>query len=465
MSWQEAHGRPSDDDFVQVHIEEEESDELTEHEFDSNVDWDEPMWPDPQDGGPTGGQDNSRTYEEVVQEFIDHFIQYMPKMFGALRPKPIGWSVPGHPLVPCRSSSLSSQSLGYHLHPAVSHLLTGEGKQEGPEPRVKNPPKFKPAPPSLGEKRRPDNLERATGNASMLSAAVPAASPSAQRGATSKAPSATAETIFSPYFDEESVDWGGEDDRTAEEKAEDEEILNRTRENIVAFMQATPEVKKQLRTNAWKRCVDRLWDMRINLEPHFDKPHPGKFQEDLAAGYSFAEAKDLQKQRDRAARHHGSLAHGRGDIRGPTLRTSEKPKKVLMPGFLKAKGEKRAQGRAEKWKTSTSGRATEHQGKVHPSALLERPVFSQPLPPNTVKGSRHPHPEPTTKQGAPFRSSQTSWDWSSWQWSWNSWDYRRAGYRWQADPPRGDLPQGRVNLAHVVLFTNHTYSTYRELIS
>ncbi|CAK9091451.1 unnamed protein product, partial [Durusdinium trenchii] len=75
----EAHGRPSDDDFVQVHIEEEESDELTGHEFGSNVDWDEPMWPDAQDEGPTGGQDNSRTYEEVAQEFIDHFIQYMPK--------------------------------------------------------------------------------------------------------------------------------------------------------------------------------------------------------------------------------------------------------------------------------------------------------------------------------------------------------------------------------------------------
>ena len=246
MSWQEAH----DDDFVQVHIEEEESDELTEHEFDSNVDWDEPMWPDAQDEGHTSGQDNSRTYEEVVQEFIDHFIQHMPKMFGAHRPKPIEWSVPGHPSVPegVRSSSLGSQSLGYRLHPAASHLLTGEGEQEGPGPRVKNPPKCKPAPPSLGEKRRPGNLERATGNASMPSAAVPAASPSTQRGATSKAPSATAETIFSPYFDEESVDWGGEDDRTAEEKAEDEEILNRTRENIVAFMQATPEVKKQLRT-------------------------------------------------------------------------------------------------------------------------------------------------------------------------------------------------------------------------
>ena len=143
--------------------------------------------------------------------------------------------------------------------------------------------------------------------------------------------------------------------------------------------------------NAWKRCVDRLWDMRINLEPHFDKPHPGKFQEDLAAGYSFAEAKDLQKQRDRAARHHGSLAHGRGDIRGPTLRTSEKPKKVLMPGFLKAKGEKRAQRRAEKWKTSTSGRAAEHQGRSPP----QRPAGTASVQPTTPQTQPRAADSPT----------------------------------------------------------------------
>ena len=112
-----------------------------------------------------------------------------------------------------------------------------------------------------------------------------------------------------------------------------------------------------------------------------------------------------------------------------TLRTSEKPKKVLMPGFLKAKGEKRAQRRAEKW----------NQGRSPPQRSAGTASVQPTTPPKHSQGQ--PTSPPRTDhqtRGSPFRSNQTSWDWSSWQWSWNSWDYHRGGYRWQADPPRGD---------------------------
>ena len=84
---------------------------------------------------------------------------------------------------------------------------------------------------------------------------------------------------------------------------------------------------------------------------------------------------------------------GLQDIRGPTqnLRTSEKPKKVLMPSFLKAKGEKRAQRRAEKWKTSTSGRAAEHQGRSPP----QRPAGTASVQPTTPQTQPRAADSPT----------------------------------------------------------------------
>lgn len=71
---------------------------------------------------------------------------------------------------------------------------------------------------------------------------------------------AQTEPIETPVFDPDQVDYGDEaDDRTAEEKQADEDLLQRTQQKMQAFLQAPPEVKAQLRTSSWKRCYQRDW--------------------------------------------------------------------------------------------------------------------------------------------------------------------------------------------------------------
>ena len=59
-------------------------------------------------------------------------------------------------------------------------------------------------------------------------------------------------SLYTPSFTEAEVDWGSDDDRTAEEKAEDEALLEATKQRMQAFLQAPPELRKALRTTLEK---------------------------------------------------------------------------------------------------------------------------------------------------------------------------------------------------------------------
>ena len=160
--------------------------------------------------------------------------------------------------------------------------------------------------------------------------------------------------MHTSYFNESEVDWDGTDeeggdDRTEEEKKDDEVLLQETQNNVEAFLNAPPEQRKQLRSAAWKRCCEKLQSLRVDLDTKpVPQTHPGKFKQDLAEGFSYKEARLMQKGRERAARHQRSLATMEGvtfeDF--PKSWSNQAPARVLRPGFLEEKDRER------KWKKS-----------------------------------------------------------------------------------------------------------------
>ena len=161
-------------------------------------------------------------------------------------------------------------------------------------------------------------------------------------------------SMHTSYFNESEVDWDGTDeeggdDRTEEEKKDDEVLLQETQNNVEAFLNAPPEQRKQLRSAAWKRCCEKLQSLRVDLDTKpVPQTHPGKFEQDLAEGFSYKEARLMQKGRERAARHQRSLATMEGvtfeDF--PKSWSNQAPARVLRPGFLEEKDRER------KWKKS-----------------------------------------------------------------------------------------------------------------
>ena len=121
-------------------------------------------------------------------------------------------------------------------------------------------------------------------------------------------------------------------------------------------MKAPPDLRRALRTQAWKNCCSKLAALRCDFDtPPEPETHAGKFEADLQAGFSYAEAKLLQKARVRAARHHQALAR----MKDSTLEdmpkswmSAEGATEVLTPGFLERKREERNK------KTSLRGTAT-----------------------------------------------------------------------------------------------------------
>ena len=112
--------------------------------------------------------------------------------------------------------------------------------------------------------------------------------------ASNTQPVRSAQSPYTPYFLEEEVGFG--DDRAEEERAEDEKVLEETRKNMQAFLEAPEDVKRQMRTAAWKKCCARLEALRLNLLPAKPKVHKGKFEADLAAGFSRREAARCKRE-------------------------------------------------------------------------------------------------------------------------------------------------------------------------
>ena len=141
-------------------------------------------------------------------------------------------------------------------------------------------------------------------------------------------------------FAEEDVDWGGEeaeageDDRTHEEKEEDELLLARARERMEHFLQASPELKARLRSEAWQRCCDLL--KNLHLDPADVEVPASKKEEDLRAGFTPKEARIREKARERAARHQAGLVRMEGFTEGDLPKSwVEGTQRKLAPGFAR----------------------------------------------------------------------------------------------------------------------------------
>ena len=228
------------------------------------------------------------------------------------------------------------------------------------------PPKGKPAPPPLplAKDVPPGEAESKTGRPSAGEKASPPKPP--QRLERSDCPSKarsssrtgdrSTEEVYTPFFQETEIDWGSDDDRTEAEKKEDEELLRKTQESVLAFLKAPPDLRRALRTQAWKNCCSKLAALRCDFDtPPEPETHAGKFEADLQAGFSYAEAKLLQKARVRAARHHQALARMKGasiEDMPKSWMSAEGATEVLTPGFLERKREERNK------KTSLRGTAT-----------------------------------------------------------------------------------------------------------
>ena len=223
--------------------------------------------------------------------------------------------------------------------------------EQVPEP--KEPPKAlapKPVPPVLMQKtpapkKPPPPLPAA-------SYAMPARAMGLGSGATASSSEGAPPTEVNHFgFDESEVDYGDDDDRTPEEKAEDEELLEKTKTKVEAFLRAPPEMRKTLRSQAWKWCKSKLEELNFEFSTRpLPKMHPGKFEKDLKDGFTYAEAKQRQKGRQRAARHQRALA----EMEGASFEDFPKSwshgysKQVLKPGFLEEKNKERARRKATK---------------------------------------------------------------------------------------------------------------------
>ena len=179
----------------------------------------------------------------------------------------------------------------------------------------KEPPKAlapKPVPPVLMQKtpapkKPPPPLPAAN-------YAMPARAMGLGSGATASSSEGAPPTEVNHFgFDESEVDYGDDDDRTPEDKPEDEELLEKTKTKVEAFLRAPPEMRKTLRSQAWKRCKSKLEELNFEFSTRpLPEMHPGKFEKDLKDGFTYAEAKQRQKGRQRAARHQRALAEMEG---------------------------------------------------------------------------------------------------------------------------------------------------------
>ena len=417
----EAAQDPQDDEFVYVEVDDSAS-EMSWRTWDSDNLWDEPAWGDVPHERSAAGAEDPEALDKAAQLVALEFLALFNKV--AKKQKTLGAPPTMELPEALRQQYLSTPNLGYGVPSAVSQYISSQGHLQKPPPASKGlphmamgvppkgapqifaPPPKKPPPPVPPEKGSSEE----TASAKSKLAPVGAAS----------------DFSTTPFFEESEVDWGGdEDERTEAEKREDAEILRKTKESMEAFLKAPPALKQQLRTNAWKQCCERLRALRLGLEVRDVKPHEGKYEADLAAGFSVAEARYLHKQRERAARHQDHLSRMPGvslEDLPKSWQSEQGPERTLKPGFLKEREEKKSRRRREKWL------ARKHE--EWRSAGSRR--WAQPTTPEKAAPSTPP--------------DQQSWDddsWGKWgqvqapptqghSWRENSWQEHRSqwNYGW-----------------------------------
>ena len=202
-----------------------------------------------------------------------------------------------------REDCTSGESLNYRVHSRAAAWLGDRNppalplvpkKPPPPLPPTAGPPtnvappKGKPAPPPLplakgvphgeaesktgrpaaGEKasppKPPQRLERSDGPSKAQS--------------SSRTGDRSTEEVYTPFFQETEIDWGSDDDRTEAEKKEDEELFRKTQESVEAFLKAPPDLRRALRTQAWKNCCSKLAALRCD----FDTRQSQKFMRENA---------------------------------------------------------------------------------------------------------------------------------------------------------------------------------------
>ncbi|CAL1131402.1 unnamed protein product [Cladocopium goreaui] len=371
----------NEDDYVYVEVEAEDDDMdiLQDHQFDEE-DWDEPAWEElPEEG--TGSEQVFQTFDQAVMQGLLQFMDFVNRG----RAKML---IEGAPPMTSVPKEVREACLGDHpgllkMHPsAKAWLMAGTKGVEFKKPPPPKPPMLsappKVAPPPLPKPAHPEQVPEPKEPPKALAPkpvppvlmqktpapkkpppplpaanyAMPARAMGLGSGATASSSEGAPPTEVNHFgFDESEVDYGDDDDRTPEEKAEDEELLEKTKTKVEAFLRAPPEMRKTLRSQAWKRCKSKLEELNFEFSTRpLPEMHPGKFEKDLKDGFTYAEAKQRQKGRQRAARHQRALA----EMEGASFEDFPKSwshgysKQVLKPGFLEEKNKERARRKATK---------------------------------------------------------------------------------------------------------------------
>ena len=137
---------------------------------------------------------------------------------------------------------------------------------------------------------------------------------------------------------------------------------------------------------------------RLDLTVHPVQAHPNKFQE------SWAECLYLQKARDRAARHHASLARLEGATLEDFPKSWTKAKaRTLVPGFLEKKQEERARRKRQN-EAFRYGRGRQHTQEEWDAWRHHKQAKADPA--TASSSSCRPHHE---NQGEQDDESWGSW--------------------------------------------------------
>eukprot|EP00438_Fugacium_kawagutii_P004090 Skav202900 [mRNA] locus=scaffold3908:24001:26868:+ [translate_table: standard] len=459
---------PQDGEFVHVEVESSDEDWF-------DVPFDESEWAG-EPGAPPGGDDDiseeQKEFERNLHQDITEFLEFFRKQ-KLVKAAPALKDLGRHdtPLPEAvRQDCVQGSSGGLRLDRSVQEWLQrglDEGARAGgvsatnapadpaqrnhdieknitaPAPKTGVPPKAMPISPPpakwLGSPTPP------SANVGLSSkASTPAAPTTRTQAAQTTARQGSSSHSTHHGFDPTEVDFGeeSEDDRTPEEKADDDALLERTKQNIEAFFRAPETIKRQLRSSAWKKCYAQLASIRAKL----DRPDPGadeaKCAQDLADGFTVAEARKMMKARRRAAKHQRVIEEN------PNLTWDDLPRswivpkqRTLRPGWMAEKSEARlnrkrsgsqpaGKGYRDRWgKGVPEPKYPPGRGwgaAPAPTEEAKKPKPSPPAPPGWKAGQgaapAHPSPSPCTppKQGPkqppypPPPSRFNEEEWGSW---------------------------------------------------
>eukprot|EP00438_Fugacium_kawagutii_P017901 Skav201918 [mRNA] locus=scaffold3992:208439:211456:- [translate_table: standard] len=405
---------PQDGEFVHVEVESSDDDWF-------DVPFDDEEWA-AKPGAPPDLSAEQKEFEQSLHQDITDFLEFFRKQKLSRAAPAIKDTTRQETPLPesVRQDCIRGEGGGLRLDRSVQEWLR-RGSEEGST----RPPAAPASRPPGPEKKSSTSAPEPTGPTGIPAKAMPISPPpakwlesptppTANVGLSSKAPSQAApatrtqaaQTAPAPGrssrpthhgFDPTEVDFGeeSEDDRTPEEKADDDALLERTKQNIEAFLRAPEAVKRQLRSSAWKKCYVQLASIRAKL----DRPDPGadedKYTQDLAAGFTVAEARKMMKARRRAARHQRVIEEK------PNLTWDDLPKswitpkqRTLRPGWMAEKSEARlnrkrsgsqptGRGHGDRWSRGTpEPRYPPQQNwKAAPAQQDDLPKKPKPNPP------------------------------------------------------------------------------------